>query len=125
MATGEDQPQPLVGQRAGVEIRFVVTALGHANQLLAAIVEPSLFSDSIDRLVTRDADDPRARIVRQSVAAPLFHRARERILGRVFREVEVAQHANQRGEYSPELVAIEALDSGGCVVHRQTRPMAG
>ena len=56
---------------------------------------------------------------------PLFDRARERFLRRVFRQIEVAQHANERGEYSPELFTIEALDTSGSVVHRHVRPMAG
>jgi hypothetical protein len=126
MTTGKNQPQPLVGQRARSVVLFVVAAaLSHADQFLAAIVEAALFSQSIDRLVPRDADDPRARIFRQPVAMPLFDRARERVLRRVFREIEVAKNPNERGEYSSELLAIEALDALGGVVHRHIRPMAG
>ncbi len=122
MTAREDQPQPLVGQRARpIDLFIVAAALCHPDQFLAAFIEAALLAYSIDRLVPRDADNPRARILRQPVAMPLFDRARERVLRRVFRQVKITQHANERGEYSPELLAIEMLDTGGSVIHRQTR----
>src|SRR4029077_6224604 len=73
MTTGEDQAQALVAQLARrVALRACVIALGHTNQLFTAIVETALTPDAIDRLVTRDADDPRARVLRKTVAAPLL-----------------------------------------------------
>src|SRR5260370_554196 len=96
-------------------------ALCHPDQLPGGVIEAALLAYSIDRFVSRDANNPRARILRQPVAMPLFDRARERVLRRVFRQVEIAEHANERGEYSPELLAIETLDTGGSVIHRQTR----
>ena len=59
------------------------------------------------------------------VAMPLFDRARKRFLRRVFREIEVAEHADESREYSPELLTVEALDTGGGVIHRHIHPMAG
>src|SRR5579863_389170 len=122
MTARKDQPQPLVRQRTRPFNLFTVAAaLCHPDQLLAAIVEASLLAYSIDRLVARDADNPRARILRQPVAMPLLDRARESLLRRIFRQIEISEHANERRKYSPELLAIKSFDPGGSVIHRQAK----
>src|SRR5579863_8302998 len=120
MTAGEDEPQPLVAQLARVAAFCAgIIALCHTDQLCAAIIETCLAPDAIDRLVTRDADDPRARIFRDTIAAPLLDRGLERIVSGILRKREIAaQHANQRGEDSSKILAVEVLDSGGAQVHR-------
>src|ERR1700756_4160547 len=99
MTAGEDEAQALVTQFARrVALRACVVAFSHTNQLFAAIVEASLAPDSIDCLVPRDADDPRARILRETIAAPLLDRSLEGVMSGVLGQREISEHADKRGD---------------------------
>ena len=125
MTAGEDEAQALVAQFARVIVASArVIALGHADQLFATIIETRLAPDAIDRLMPRDGDNPRARIFRDTIAAPLLERSFERVLSGILRKREIAEHADKRGEDSSEILAIEALNFGGARVHRRVHVTA-
>src|SRR5262249_54131221 len=73
----------------------------------------------VDGLVARNADNPRARVIRHPISRPLFERRGKGFLNRVFGELEVSNRANDAGQNSPELVAIKS--SEGLVFHIAAR----
>jgi len=110
MAAGEDQAQALVGHRA---LRFsrdrTVLVFGDATQFVQLFNEAPVTPHPIDRLVTRRAHDPRARVRGHAVARPLRERRSKSVLRRLLRQVEVADQADYGGEDPPELLVVEAL----------------
>jgi hypothetical protein len=109
VAAGEDQPQPIVGDRLG---------RGGARGLLARLVgddrpqlDPS--ADRVDGLVAGDLHQPAARLGGRAVG-PRRRRRRERLLHRLLGEVEVAvAHAQRRRQHARALGAERGLDRGG------------
>ena len=79
-----------------------------------ASTQRALLSQSIDRAVARDGEDPRRRVTRHAVARPALGRRRERVLDGLLGEVPVADGADQRRDRPPEVLAEQAVDGAGC-----------
>jgi hypothetical protein len=69
-----------------------------------------LAADPVDRPVARRRHEPGARACRSPVAGPALGRDRERLLGGLLGEVEVAEEADQAGEDAAPLVAENLLE---------------
>jgi hypothetical protein len=91
VAAREDQPQPVVRDRAHV---LLVTSerlerLDRA-ELRRLLSERPFAPEPVDRAVARGRGDPRAGVVGDPALGPHTYRLRERVLDRVLGEVEVA-----------------------------------
>ena len=116
MAAGEDQLQPLVGDRRRRPSRPPPPRAPRAGASWPASVR-SRRSRSIARLravVTSHAPGLR----RRAVARPALGGDRERLLRGLLGEVEVAEEADQGGQHAAPLVAEDLLDQ------RRTAPRA-
>jgi hypothetical protein len=105
VAAGEEQPQPVVRQRA---VGQVVVGLSRHQQLelLQLLLVAALPAQAVDRAVAGGAHDPGAGVVRQPVARPALERHHEGLLDRLLGEVEVGEDADQ-GRHRPSRLAPE------------------
>ena len=111
MATGEDEPQAIVGNLVGIVVRL----LGHVGRLgrgvrVELLLEPRPAADPVDRLVARRLDDPRARELGDTGGRPLVDRGREGSPGGLFRHVEIADEADQCGHDPAPVGPIDRVD---------------
>ena len=115
MAAGEDQPQPVVDDRALVVHGWLLVLGVQARQLgqpLGAIGHRPVPAQAIDRPPPRGGRDPRPRVGRDPVAPPHRDRRLERVLHRVLGQLEVAGLPDQGGQHDRPLVAKRARDRG-------------
>ena len=109
MAAGEDQSQTLVGDRAVVEVEFV-----HRRGRSIVLEQPRLVlqrplaSDAVDGAVAPGGHQPGHRVLRRPLARPPLGGDRERLLGGLLGEVDVAEEADQ-GREDPAPLALEDL----------------
>jgi hypothetical protein len=109
MAAGEDELQPLVGdRRLGHPFDRVRRGLRELTGLLG---QDAAAADAVDRPVSRRGDEPGAWVRRRSVAGPALGGDRERLLSGLLGEVEVAEEADQVGEDTSPLVAEGLLEN--------------
>ncbi len=112
MAAGEDQPQPVVGDRAHRRASSPSSAApgasAPARQLLLVARGRGGCGRSpcCARVVTIHA----AGLARHAVARPALERDHERVLHRLLGEVEVAEHADQGGDRPSRLAPEQAVD---------------
>ena len=109
MAAGEDQLEALVGECDGLVHRFLRWVAKLALQLLGFRDERPLASDAVDRAVAGGRDQPAGRVLGLTVARPALGCQRERFLGRVLGELDVAEDADQRGEHATPLIAEDVF----------------
>src|SRR5690606_33296362 len=88
-------------------------------------VEADTPANRIDRLEAAGGDEPRARVLRHAVFRPLLDRGAKRVLERLLREIEIAEHANQRREHAARFVPVDVLDDSADLrravrLHRST-----
>ena len=103
VAAGEDEREPVVGDRAHV-VLLGGQRLEPGEQLGLARERP-LAPEPVDRAVARGRDDPGARVARHAVARPALERDREGVLHRVLGELEVAEDAGEDGDCTAPLLA--------------------
>ena len=72
--------------------------------------ETSLPTKLIHGLVPSRRDQPGARVRRRPLLRPVLQGHCEGFLQCLFRQVEVTQKADQRGENPPRLVPVKAID---------------
>ena len=107
MAAGEEQLEPLVGDRRLVHL--VLHGFRHVEQA-GLRGERAVAADAVDRAVARRGHEPGARVVGRPVARPALGGDRERLLGGFLGELEVAEEADQAGEDAAPLVAEDLLE---------------
>src|SRR5436190_10585610 len=76
--------------------------------LLAA--KGDIAADAVDRLVAPDIDQPRTRDGRQPALRPTLQRHRKGVLQYIFRQIEIADEADQRGHRPARPVAKDLFD---------------
>ena len=113
MADGEDQPQPLVGDRAHERVVVVVHPTEGPQlglQRGPPRDEPLLAPQPVDRAVARGHDDPCRRVLRHAGDRPALQRDQERVLDGFLRPVEVAEDPRQDGDRLARLASEQAVD---------------
>jgi hypothetical protein len=114
VAGGEDQPQPLVGDRGHDVVDGVLGVPAERAQFGlqgAAPARPAaLGPDPVERAVARGGDDPRRRVVRQPVPRPALERDEERVLDGLLGAVEVAEDVGENGDRPARLAPEQAVD---------------
>lgn len=115
VAAQEDQPQPVVGHRAGGFGWCVVVE--HLGRLLSGVAL-GLAATPVDRLAGGRRGEPATGVGRQTVLAPVLH-GREEGFGRcVLGNVEVTEAAHQGGDQPTPLLPVQVRDR---VLHRRVR----
>ncbi len=117
MAAGEDQAQPLVGDRAHglLRLRVRVLVLVSLERLeprdrLGVAGEPPVAPQAVDRAVARRRDDPGGRVGRNAVARPALERDRKGVLDRLLGAVEVPERAGEDGDRLSRLAPEQAVE---------------
>jgi hypothetical protein len=107
----EHQAQPIVRDLSRIEVGGLD---GHARAGggvgVELLREPSVPADAVDRLVPGRLDDPGPRVLRSSRDPPLVNRGRKRFLRRLFRDVEVADEPDERGDDQAPIRSINGFD---------------
>ena len=108
VAAGEDECEPVVGDRAHVVL------LGRkrlqAREQLGLAGERLLTAEPVDRPVPGCGDDPGAGVRRRPVAGPALERGRERVLHRVLGAVEIAEDAGEDGDGTAPFLPEDRAD---------------
>ena len=111
VAAREDQPEPVVGDRAHVAlVASERLELGEPGLRLGLLAERPLASQPVDRPVARRRRDPRAGVVGDPRSGHIRSACDERLLDRVLGQVEVAEDADQGRDRPPLLLAEQAVD---------------
>ena len=120
MAAGEDQPEPIVRDLAGLQLVRIDHAVAwRRRQRLQLGRVAGASSQPVDCLVAGGLDDPGARMFGHAGLRPLGDRGGKCLLRDVFGQVEVAQHPDQRGNDPAPVGPVQGLDQ--CVRHRSHR----
>ena len=114
VAAGEDEREPVVGDRAHVVLlggqRF------EPGEQLGLAREGLLAADPVDRAVAGRRDDPGAGIGGLAVALPPLECDRERVLHRVLGELDVAEDAGEDGDGTAPLLPVDPRERGQCSI---------
>ena len=122
MAAREDQAQMVVAEDALV----IGSSLREKQRgLRVPIVPGRLAPQAVDSAVASRGDDPAGGTRREPVSGPALHGDGERVLNRLFGEVDVAKDAHQDGDGATVLVAKDLLDVGSLNDDRRRRRGAG
>lgn len=108
VATGEDQPQPFVGNFTGIVVRRDRASLRGIGQRLDA----RLAAEMVDRFMTRRLEDPGARLFGHAGGRPLMEGGGKRLLGGVLGDIEITHHADQRGDDAAPIGPVERINGG-------------
>jgi hypothetical protein len=110
MAAREDQLEPLVRDRRLFHV--VLHDFRHV-ELASLLRSHAITADAVDRPVARGGHQPSAWVRGHPVARPALGSDRERLLGSLLGELEVAEEADQAGEDTPPLVAKDVREGPG------------
>ena len=112
MATGEDQPQPIV---LDVLVRAGRVGPGDflesAGDLWLQFIESTSTPERIDRLEAAGGNQPGPRVGRYPLRFPALDRGGERLVQRLLGEVEIVEQSNQRREHSSRLRLIDVSNN--------------
>ena len=107
VAAGEEQLEPLVGNRR--LIHFVLHRLRNVEQA-RLLGEGAVAPDPVDGPVARGRHQPGPRVVGRPLARPALRRDRERLLSGLLGQLEAAEEADQVGEDPAPLVSEDLLE---------------
>jgi hypothetical protein len=121
MAAGEDQLEPLVRERLLLHVlrHLVLSRLGQLQQACLC-GERAVATQAVDRPVACRRRQPRAGIGRLAGLRPALGGDRERFLGGLLGEFEVAEEADQVGEDAAPLLAEDLLEQPYCSTRGRT-----
>ena len=110
MATGENQPQPIVLDVIFARLRSISGACGDPlRKLRQRCIVAGTPAHAVDRFEAAGRDEPRARIVGHAVARPLLDGRRKGIVHRLFGAIEIAEQADERREHAPRVGAVDGI----------------
>src|SRR5207249_12028083 len=108
--TCEDQAKPVVLDALRVcPRRSIIDGDVGLVADVVECVETRAPPHAVDGLETSGRYQPRARIRGDVVALPLLQRCPEGVVQRLFRDVEVAQQADERGEHTARVGEIDGI----------------
>ncbi|MNV69400.1 hypothetical protein D3C71_1623070 [compost metagenome] len=111
MAAGEDQAQAVVGQQLFFAWVLRVAVELHA-QVRLGTVETGASAQRIDGLEAPGGNQPRPRVIGDTVALPALDGDEEGIVHGFLGQVEITQQADQRRQDAPRLPPVHRLDLG-------------
>ncbi len=111
MTAGEDEREPVVGDRAHALV--VHRQRFETGEQLRLPGEDAVTPDPVDCAVARGRDHPGAGVGGRPVARPAFERGGERILHRVLGEGEVAEDTGEDRDGTAPFLAEDATDVVG------------
>ena len=106
MTAGKDESQAIVFDALIVPLRRFI---GDVLDVLGVILDRIKARAAADAVEAARRHEPRPRILRHTIARPLLERRVERIVQRFFRNVEVAEQANKRGEHATRFGAVNGF----------------
>jgi hypothetical protein len=109
MAAGEDQLQAFVGERCGVVHRVLRRVGQFPTDLLGLRGKRPVAAYAVDRAVAGRRDQPAGGVLGFSVARPALRGEGERLLRGVLGKFDVAERANEGGEYPSPLIPEDLL----------------
>src|SRR5579862_4425215 len=101
VTTSEDQPQAIVAHRNLTQHLFfriqpeILLQAAETLEFLLLLFESSTTPEQVDRFVSSSGNEPGARVLRKSVARPVFERNRECFLSHLLGQIEITEEANQ------------------------------
>ena len=107
VAAGEEQLEPLVGNRG--LIHLVLHGLRNVEQA-RLLGEGAVSPDPVDGPVARRRHQPGPRVVGRPLARPALRRDRERLLSGLLGQLEAAEEADQVGEDAAPLVSEDLVE---------------
>jgi hypothetical protein len=110
VAAGEDQAQPIVAH--GALLGWFVAGVQQGGPGVPFLAG-RLSAEAVDGPVAGGGDDPSSRAGRQSRGRPALHRRGERVLDRVFGDIDITEDADQDRHRTPVLRAEHPFDIGG------------
>src|SRR5215469_243037 len=110
MAAGKDQPQPVILH----DPRLLVRRCAHLQQrrLTLAACPARLAAQPVQCLVACSRHDPAAWVRRYPGDGPALGSDRERLLDRIFSQIDIAEEADQGGDYATGTLPERPLESG-------------
>jgi hypothetical protein len=109
VAAGEDQPEPVVGDRVGLHGILGPQRL-EAGQGLAFLGQAAISAQPVDGPVPGGGGDPRPRPVGDALPGPPLHGHHEGVLDGLLGQVEVAEDADEGCDRPSLLLAEQAVD---------------
>src|ERR1019366_5878404 len=110
MTAGKDQAQAFVAHRTLWLAAHPTLLSEQPVSLLVALRSRGLAAQPVDRAVACGRDDPPRRARRHASFRPALARDRERLLHRVFGDVDIAEDADQDGDRTSVLLAKHSRD---------------
>src|SRR5256885_12891002 len=109
VAAGEDEREPVVGDRAHAVI--LLRKVAQACQELGLAGEGLLATDTVDGAIARGRDDPGAGVAGHAFVRPTVDRDRERVLDGVLGKLEVAEDTNEDRDCTAPFLTEDLVDS--------------
>jgi len=125
MAAGENKTKAIVLERLILERDWLDRCLEPPRELGNRRVETRAPPQDVDRLEATGRHQPRERVARQPVARPALDGGSERLVQRLLGEVEVADEADECGQDTARVRAVERLDRAGRRRIRQLNTSTG
>src|SRR5690606_9646949 len=118
MAADEDQPQPVIVDRAG---RFRWAGVVHQQSLLVLVLALVLAAHSVDRLAVGGGVEPCAGAGRDTVGGPACDGCFECFGRRVLGDLEITEASGKARDHTGPLVTVCPRDLGLDVAHANGR----
>ena len=114
MTAGEDEPEPIIGNRLGVgHVRGSVAGAqrGLVRDRVGVRLDPPGVTEAVEGAPPRRREEPGARTIGQSGGGPAIERLRERLLDDFLRRVDVAHEAQHGRDHARVLQAERLRDA--------------
>ena len=114
MTAGEDEPEPIIGNRLGIgHVRGSVAGAqrGLVRDRVGVRLDPPGVTEAVEGAPPRRREEPGARTIGQSGGGPAIERLRERLLDDFLRRVDVAHEAQHGRDHARVLQAERLRDA--------------
>ncbi len=126
MTAREDEPQPVIFEVLVKTLRHIgAFAIQAIRDLGLGGIQPDSPPQPVHRLEAPCRDQPRAGILRDAIARPLFDRSAESLVQCLLGEVEIMEQSDERGQNAARLGEIDLRHDRrdvSCLRHRRKIP---